>query len=53
MKFSLVFLATLVAVVAARDYPCDDAREIGVCCANINDPFEKCKFSFFCKLNTI
>jgi hypothetical protein len=44
MKFSLIFIAALVAAVVARDYPCDDSREVGVCCRNEDDPFESCKY---------
>ncbi|KAE9369942.1 hypothetical protein N431DRAFT_511868 [Stipitochalara longipes BDJ] len=43
MKFSLIFLAALVGAVAARDYPCDDSREVGVCCTNESDIFEQCR----------
>jgi hypothetical protein len=42
MKFSLIFLAALVAAVAARDYPCDGTREVGVCCRNEDGLFEQC-----------
>jgi hypothetical protein len=42
MKFSLIFLAALVAAVAAHDYPCDDTKEVGVCCTNESDIFEQC-----------
>ncbi|KAN0102266.1 hypothetical protein V8E51_012776 [Hyaloscypha variabilis] len=43
MKFSLIFLAALVAAVAAHDYPCDDTKEVGVCCTNESDIFEQCR----------